>query len=202
MEELYGSGVHAFFSGNYPQAISDLTSAADGGSKDPRVMYFRAMAKLRIGDNQGAEADMEQGSALECADINQYYPVSKSLERVQGSGRLMLERHRTKARAEAHMREERRNAARYEMQRRAEADVLRAAPAPGAVAPAPAATKPGPAAPGSGRGQSVRRTGCSAAGRQSGATADRNGRRSVRRQCHNSARRRRNGRRRKGRRGR
>ena len=133
LEELYGSGVHEFFSGNYAQSIADLTTAASGGSRDPRVYYFRAMAYLRMGDAQNSQADMEKGSAMECADVNQFYPVSKSLERVQGSGRLALERHRTKARAEIHMREERRNAARYEQQRRAEAEVLRAAPAPGPV---------------------------------------------------------------------
>ena len=40
LDQLYGSGVHNFYSGNYPQAIADLTESAQGGSKDPRVFYF------------------------------------------------------------------------------------------------------------------------------------------------------------------
>ena len=148
LTELYGSGVHEYFSGGYRQAIADLTEAVDGKSKDPRVYYFRALAWLRLGDTTKAQADFAAGAKLESADVNGYYPVSRSLERVQGSGRLMLEKYRVQARAEAYRRAEKRNLTRYEAQRRAEAEVLRATPpppAPGQMA-APAATAT-PAAP-------------------------------------------------------
>jgi hypothetical protein len=159
LAELYGSGVHQYFSGGYRQAIADLTEAVDGGTKDPRVYYFRALSWWRLGDTPKAQTDLAAGAKMESADVNQYYPVSKSLERVQGAGRLMLERYRVQARAETYRREERRNLARYEAQRKAEAEVLRAAPIPpapsDAVSAGPAVTKPAekppaeePAAPG------------------------------------------------------
>ena len=137
LAELYGSGVHEYFSGRYQQAITDLSQAVDGGTKDPRVFYFRALCWWRLGDTPKAQTDLAAGAKLESADVNQYYPVSKSLERVQGAGRLMLERYRVQARAEAYRRQEKRNLARYEAQRKAEAEVLRATPPPpepGAIA--------------------------------------------------------------------
>src|ERR1700733_10215852 len=100
LTELYGTGVHDYFSGSYRQAITDLTEAVDGNTKDPRVYYFRALAWLRLGDSAKAQSDFAAGAKLESADINGYYPVSKSLERVQGSGRLTLEKYRVQARAE------------------------------------------------------------------------------------------------------
>jgi hypothetical protein len=139
LAQLYGSGVHEYFSGGYRQAIADLTEAIDGGTKDPRVYYFRALSWWRLGDTPKAQTDLAAGAKMESADVNQFYPVSKSLERVQGTGRLLLERYRVQARAEAYRREERRNLARYEAQRKAEAEVLRAAPVP----PAPSDAAPG-----------------------------------------------------------
>jgi hypothetical protein len=142
LNEFYGSGVHRYFAGNYAQASSDLTAAIESGSKDPRAYYFRGLAALRLGWQQNARADFQMGAALESADINQFYPVGKSLERVQGSPRMALERYRALARAEAHQRQERRNAIRYEQRKRAEAQVLRA-PGPSAPSTSPAA-KPVP----------------------------------------------------------
>ena len=154
LNEFYGTGVHQFFAGNYAQAMVDLTAAIDGGSKDPRAYYFRALSELKIGQQAAAQADLSKGAALESADINQFYPVAKSLERIQGSSRLTLERYRALARAEAYQRQERRNTVRYEQRRRAEGQVLRSpdfAPPPtkaSAVAPiVPAPPKPGPAVP-------------------------------------------------------
>ena len=37
----YGSGVHAYFSGDYQRAYEDLTQALEAGTKDPRALYFR-----------------------------------------------------------------------------------------------------------------------------------------------------------------
>jgi hypothetical protein len=139
LAQFYGSGVHQYFGGGYQQAIADLTQAIDGGTKDPRAYYFRALSWWRMGDTSRAQTDLAAGAKLESADVNQYYPVSKSLERVQGTGRLLVERYRVQARAEAYRREERRNLARYEAQRKAEAEVLRAAPIP----PAPSNATPG-----------------------------------------------------------
>ncbi len=108
LNELYGSGVHEYFGGGYQKAIADLSEAIDGGSKDPRVYYFRALAWWRLGEMPKAQADLATGAKMESADINGFYPVSKSLERVQGAGRLLLERYRVQARAEAYRRQEKR----------------------------------------------------------------------------------------------
>ena len=129
LTELYGSGVHSYFAGDYARAKEDLSSAIDGGTKDPRPYYFRGMANMKLGQDDAARADFKRGAELESADINGFYPVSRSLERIQGSQRLMIERQRTVARAASHAREERRNAMRYEQRRRAEAAVLRKAEA-------------------------------------------------------------------------
>ncbi len=148
LEEFYGSGVHQYFSGNYGRAIADLDAAINAGSRDPRAYYFRGLAKLRAG--YGGEADLQQGAALEATDTDQYYPVSDSLERIQGSTRQLIERYRAVARANAFAQDQRRNAARYQKLKEREQHVLRG-PAPAAVPataiePAPAPTKVPPEA--------------------------------------------------------
>lgn len=47
--QLYGSGVHAYFSGDYLKAYEKLTAASDAGSRDPRVYYFRGLVYLKLG---------------------------------------------------------------------------------------------------------------------------------------------------------
>ncbi|MEE3219319.1 MAG: hypothetical protein VX257_03605, partial [Planctomycetota bacterium] len=49
LNELYGNGVHAYFSSDYAKAHEHLTAAVDGGSSDPRVLYFRALCYLKTG---------------------------------------------------------------------------------------------------------------------------------------------------------
>ena len=160
MDEFYGQGVHNFYDRDFFQAMNNLSVAIDGGSRDPRAFYYRGLAKLRSGDTHGAHADLQKGSELESADADQFYPVAKSLERVQGSDRSTLEKYRALARAQNRQRQLRRDAVRYEQRRRSEAQVLRSvpvgpAPAPLGVAPATAigpagaapAAAPGPAAP-------------------------------------------------------
>ncbi len=98
LNEFYGSGVHNYYERDYFAAVTDLNTAIDGGSQDPRAYYYRGLARMRSGDSAGAHEDMKKGAALESADINQFYPVAKSLERVQGSERQTLERYRSLAR--------------------------------------------------------------------------------------------------------
>jgi hypothetical protein len=160
MDEFYGQGVHNFYDRDFFQAMNNLSVAIDGGSRDPRAYYYRGLTKLRSGDTRGAHEDLQMGSLLESSDVDQFYPVSRSLERVQGSDRATLERYRALARAQSRQRQLRRDAVRYEQRRRSEAQVLRSvpvgpAPAPLGVAPAtavepagaPPAAVPGPPAP-------------------------------------------------------
>jgi hypothetical protein len=139
VDEFYGSGVHQYFAGNYSQALSDLTAAIRAGTRDPRAYYFRALAQMRVGGN--VEADLRKGAALEIADVNQAYPVGKSLERVQGSVRIALERHRAVARATAYQRQHDRDALRYDQLRRAEPEVVRSS-GTRPILPPPDAPKP------------------------------------------------------------
>ena len=146
--QMFGSGVHSYFAGDYQHALSDFSSAIDAGSTDPRAYYFRGLAARRMGKNADAQKDFERGAELEAKAADRFYPVSRSLERVQGLDRIALERHRAQARAVAYQEKQKREQARYERLLRAEETVLRAAPvaippaAPQAPAAAPAAPQP------------------------------------------------------------
>jgi hypothetical protein len=136
LSQFYGNGVHAFFSGNMSRANEELTTAINSGSKDPRAYYFRGLTQMKMGYRDAAIADFQKGAKLETADASRNYPVSKSLERVQGSDRLALERYRAVARASSVARQEQRMQARYEALRRNEADKLRRVATPRVEIPA------------------------------------------------------------------
>jgi hypothetical protein len=143
LSQFFGSGVHNFYERDYFEAMRELNAAADGGSGDPRVYYYRGLTHMRLGNSAAAARDLRKGAELERADVDGFYPVGKSLERVQGSERLMLERYRALARAEARQRQVARDAARYEQLRRAETQVLRSVP----LGPPPAPLMPPRVAP-------------------------------------------------------
>ena len=124
LNELYGSGVHAFNSGQYRDAYNDLTMAIRSGSRDPRVYYYRGLAYLRLGRPHEAQGDFRKGASLEMADTDRFYPVSKSLERIQGQARAQIERYRSSARLVAYQTRERQRYERYERIRKNEPNVL------------------------------------------------------------------------------
>jgi len=113
LSQLYGSGVHAFFSRDYVKAHELLTSAIDGGTKDPRPYYFRGLTLQKLGREEQAEEDFEQGADLESRDIDRLYNVGRSLERIHGQVRLQLEEYRMKARLAARQRAEKLYQQRY-----------------------------------------------------------------------------------------
>lgn len=96
----FGNGAHAFFGGDYQQAYDSLSDALAAGSRDPRTLYFRGLAARRMGRIDEAEADFSKAARIE-ADALGDWPVSRTLERVQGQDRLALERHRVRSRLEA-----------------------------------------------------------------------------------------------------
>lgn len=96
----YGSGVHAYFAGDYDRSFAILTDAIAAGIRDPRAWYFRGLAALRLGRLDEAEADFTEGAERESSGAGAW-SVSRSLERVQGTDRLRLERHRVRARVAA-----------------------------------------------------------------------------------------------------
>lgn len=102
----YGNGVHAYFAGDYQRSYEELSSAIEGGTKDPRVFYFRGLAALRLGRFDEANADFASGADAESAQRGGW-AVGRSLERIQGESRLQLEKYRVRARmAEAQRRRE------------------------------------------------------------------------------------------------
>ena len=120
----YGDGVHAYFAGDYDRAYEDLSQAIEAGTNDPRVFYFRGLAALRLGRGDEAEADFTTGADRESAGLGTW-PVSRSLERIQGPDRLRLERHRTRARLANLQRERQADAERYSGIEAAQPDVRR-----------------------------------------------------------------------------
>lgn len=98
---MFGGGLHAYFTGDYDRVLRDLgdviAAASSPASKDPRWYYFRGLAALKLGRLDEAEADFSEGAILEARSQGNW-PVSQSLERVQGAERLQLERHRARAR--------------------------------------------------------------------------------------------------------
>jgi len=122
---LYGSGVHAYFNGDYRQAHEDLTTVIERGTEDPRPYYFRALAHLQLGRPDEARDDMNRGAKLEAEDVDGFYPVSRSLERIQGRERLLLERYRVKARLAELQRRKALEKKIYERRQTRRGDVLR-----------------------------------------------------------------------------
>jgi len=125
LAELYGQGVHAYNSRNYQQAHEYLAQAIDQGSKDPRCFYFRGLSYYGMGHLDAAKLDYDTAAMMEAKGGARVYPVSRSLQRIQGAARLTLEKHRRAARLAVRQESLNVRRARYEAQQRAEGEVLR-----------------------------------------------------------------------------
>lgn len=123
--ELYSKGVHAYFDGNYSEALESLNGAIKLETTDPRAYYFRGLTHFEMGDIDKAKQDFVTAAEMEIAGLPQFYPVNRSLERIQGESRLLLEEMRAFAREETERKKAAYRAARYERLRRAEDLVLR-----------------------------------------------------------------------------
>jgi hypothetical protein len=96
-EHYYSRGVHHYFSGCDHCAEESLTLALSWAPDDPRPYYFRALARLRTGQEFAARDDMQLGAELEAQSRGQY-GIGRALERIQGPDRLLLEKYRRQAR--------------------------------------------------------------------------------------------------------
>lgn len=149
LAELYGQGVHAYFSGNLRQAHEMLTSAIEQGSRDPRAYYYRGLTYHRLGRPDEANADLKRGAVLEATSTDRIYPVADSLQRVQGSLRVQIENQRRMARLAVKIRQNQIEQARYQQTQQGDAAAARPAapptrgPAPAVVPAAPPAADPG-----------------------------------------------------------
>ncbi len=151
LTRTFGAGVHAYFSGDLERSYDEFTAAIEAGSEDPRARYFRGLAALRLGRLDEAEADFSAGADLEARALGGW-PVSRSLERIQGHDRLRLERHRVRARVAALQLDRAAAAERYSGIEDAQPNVLRsrrptALPAPAGDASNPFIERPEPVAP-------------------------------------------------------
>ena len=89
-------GQNAFLSGRHEVAVQLLDVAAGNGSNDPRVYYFRGLAKQELGLSDEAAADYKRAIGLELHPANRIN-VDLALESVQGDARRALEKHRHEA---------------------------------------------------------------------------------------------------------
>lgn len=112
LEELYGRGVHRYFAGDYAKAYDELSMAIDGGITDPRAHYFRGLVLMATGRPDEARADWRVGARNESRQTLNA-AVGRSLMRVQGPARLVLEQIRQSARIAAMSEAKIRNQARY-----------------------------------------------------------------------------------------
>lgn len=119
LAELYGQGVHAYFAGDYTSAHELLTSAIEQGSRDPRCYYFRGLTHERLGRPTEAIADLKKGAIYEATSTDRIYPVSDSLQRVQGYSRIQIEKQRQLARLAVKIRANQIEKARYEQTQQA-----------------------------------------------------------------------------------
>jgi hypothetical protein len=124
LARAYGAGVHAYFAGDHQRAYDDLTQAIEAGTEDPRVWYFRGLAAAKLGRLDEVEADFATAADRE-ATAAADWDVSRSLERVQGHDRLMLERQRIRARVVALQQRTEAAERRYMTNERRQPEVLR-----------------------------------------------------------------------------
>ena len=98
LNDVYGRGIHAYFANQTSQADELFSQVIQAGSTDPRVYYFRAMARLRNGRQDEAFQDMRVGAAYEARDPGAAGAVGQALMRIQGADRHVLEQYRRQGR--------------------------------------------------------------------------------------------------------
>jgi hypothetical protein len=121
---LYGQGVHAYFAGQPGEAELLLSRALGLEAGDPRMFYFRALSRLRLGRLDDAHSDMAIGSEIESRQLNRF-AVGAALQRAQGSDRLLLEQYRQQARERATQASDQIEVERHQQISEQDSDVLR-----------------------------------------------------------------------------
>jgi hypothetical protein len=155
MTDLYGRGVHSFYAGRTQEADQQLSEVINSGATDPRVFYFRALARMQCGFD--AESDLLMGARYEAQDPGAASEVGQALARIQGPQRQLLEKYRRQARIDRVQQVRRQSQDLYEQRQTREPDVLHS-PRPidlgdlppaasGAVTPPSAAPEAAPRTP-------------------------------------------------------
>lgn len=125
MLELYGEGVHRYYSGDILGAQELFLRVTSTGTDDPRPHYYLGLVRECTGGD--GTADFEYGAQLEATGKNSV-AVGQALTRVQGHVRAKIEKARRDARVAA-------------LQQRMALEAARASAAP-AVNPDPANVAP------------------------------------------------------------
>jgi hypothetical protein len=136
LAEMYGRGVHAYFDGRYEEAAETLSDAIAQGSKDPRVYYYRGLTFFRLGRLEEANSDFSLGAREEVKDVTLTTLSSRSLSRVQGGPRTLIEKARQTARKEHRAAQVASDKLRYEEWQSNEKRMLRTVPAEDVAKPA------------------------------------------------------------------
>ncbi len=88
--DLYADAVIAYFAKDYNTADSGMTRLIEDGTGDPRTYYFRGLSRYASGNLDAADIDFEAGARLEHSGLVGVN-VPRSLERIQGPVRRVLE---------------------------------------------------------------------------------------------------------------
>ena len=84
LQEMYGQGVHAYFSGKYQQAHELFAKAVKQGSQDPRCYYFLGFTYARLGRPDEAEAEFKRGAEFEAGGAAIQIDVGQALHACRG----------------------------------------------------------------------------------------------------------------------
>ncbi len=143
LEQVYGSGVHAFYSGNTTKAQELLDEVVNAGSQDPRVYYFRGLTQVQSqgGMVEAGLADFEQAAQMEVLGKSNAN-VNRALARIQGPTRIAIERIRAQARLAARTALTEQARAKYGEQGAAANPQVVVPPVAGDTAPATSANDP------------------------------------------------------------
>jgi hypothetical protein len=95
-DTYYSAGVEAYYRGCSAEAESQFSTLMAVDPNDPRAFYFRALCLIRQGRSDEACSDMQIGAELESRSPHRF-DIGKTLERIQGPTRLMLEQYRNRA---------------------------------------------------------------------------------------------------------
>ena len=124
-EVNYGKGVHAFFDGDYQQAIVVFRDIEELGVKDPRAYFFYALSHYRLEENDKAESLFKKAAEFEISERRfRDYNVSDAIKRIQGKERIMIEDYRQKARNDWNAAEKRRSEVKYGESKTQDKDIL------------------------------------------------------------------------------
>jgi hypothetical protein len=113
VDRLYGEGVHAYFANDVTAAHKHLEASIAAGNRDPRCFYYRGLAAWKLGKADAAKADFRQGATLEAQSPDLSTMINRSMQRVQGTTRLSIEKFRSDAQLAALAARKQRDTARY-----------------------------------------------------------------------------------------